>query len=174
MDYFQIQQDPRINYTPTLLDLGTHFDKRWVINEEYDKIPKITAFHIKEQEFTQYPDLLDRQIPIISKSFKELITLYEPQIMFKTISLIEAKKGMNKIYYLPIFKTIKCLHESTQYNLDETVIKTIVLDKEKIEDLSIFKVGNEKTKALMIRLDLMESLLRRNIKGIGFNKIRVR
>ena len=65
MDYFQIQQDPRINYTPTLLDLGTHFDKRWVINEEYDKIPKITAFHIKEQKFTQYPDLLDRQIPII-------------------------------------------------------------------------------------------------------------
>ena len=173
MDYFMIKQDGRFNYTPILLNVSQKIDKGWIRKEEQYKIPEIVSFHLKEQMAIQYPDFMDRQLTIISKAMKKVVSMYEPDLCLKTISLIEAKKGINMIYYLPIFERVDCIHKDC-IDSRKLIMQHMILDQDKLPECSIFQLATDQKNILIVRLDLLESMLRRNMKGITFERIELR
>lgn len=72
-----------------------------------------------------------------------------------------------------IFQEIECLSEKSELNLNKTVVKKIILDKEKIKNKKIFKIKESLKTLVVIRLDVAESLLRREFKGMCLERLEI-
>lgn len=175
MDYFILRQDRRYNYTPTIENLN-QVAYRWDFTmKNCHKIEDVNLVSASSPTHLNYIDLLDRQIFLISKEMKKLFLLYEPTLRFKMFILLNKKVngGETGEYYAPIFREVDCVSPASEFNLDKSVIKKLVLFEQKIQHLSIFRIGSIKAEAIIVRLDVVESLLRRNMSGLQFTKVEV-
>ena len=96
--------------------------------------------------------------------------------MFKTLALIDKVHNKQVNYYLPIVEELEVLSEATEFNLNKTVVRKLILDEEKMKQLSkkIFKIKESSKPLIIVRLDIAESLLRRNFKGIKLERVEIR
>lgn len=104
---------------------------------------------------------------------KKIIEKYDPEILFKTVPLIDLKYKKQGNYYMPIFEEVECLSEKAELNLNKTVVKKIILDKEKIKNKKIFEIKESEKTLVVVRLEVAESLLRREFKGMSLKRLEV-
>lgn len=175
MDYFILRQDRRYTRTPTIEQLNK-VAFRWDFTmKNCNKIEDVNMMEASSAEHLNYIDLLDRQVFLISKEMKKLFLLYEPTLQFKMFILLNKKVngGETGEYYAPICREVDCVSPASEFNLDKSVIKNLVLFEQKIQHLSIFRVGSIKAEAIIVRLDVVESMLRRNMHGLQLTKVGV-
>lgn len=141
--------------------------------QDAHKIPNRQIFMIHESENTVFTSIIDNPFPLISTEIRDVFDIYEPHIIYKEIVLLDQKYERAKVYYLPILEEIECLHEKSEYNLDKSVIKKGVIDYEKTKDKAIFRLMGFDHYYMVGRLDLVESILKRNVKGIGLKELEV-
>ena len=65
------------------------------------------------------------------------------------------------------------MHEKSEYNLDKSVIKKGVIDYGKTEGKAIFRLKGFGHYYMVGRLDLVESILKRKVRGIGLKELEV-
>ncbi len=173
MNYFLLKQDEDYINAPVLMDVFNKLDVRNINLLKAHKIDDILIFNTKCDEETEFLDILDRNLFLISEKMKKIIEKYAPEILFKTVPLIDLKYKKQENYYMPIFEDIECLSEKAELNLNKTVVKKIILDKEKIKGKKIFRIKESSKALVVVRLDVAESLLRREFKGICLQKLEV-
>lgn len=173
MDYFLLKQDERYTNTPRIIDLFKKIDTRNITLLKAHNIEDIIVFNVTADDNCEFLDVLDSQVFLISDDMKKIIEKYDRDILFKRLPLIDKKNSRQKNYSLPIFKEIEALSDKSELNLNKTVVKKIVLDKEKIHGKKIFKIKESSKPLIVIRLDVAESLLRRNFKGIKLERLQV-
>ena len=173
MDYFLLKQDEEYTNTPVLMEVFKGIDVRNINLLNAHKIDDILIFNVKCNENTEFLDILDRNLFLISEKMKKIIEKYDPGILLKTIPLIDLHQKKQENYYMPIFEEIKCLSEKAELNLNKTVVKKIILDKEKIKGKKIFKIKESEKTLVVVRLDVAESLLRREFKGMCLKRLEV-
>ena len=166
MDYFLLKQDEEYTNAPVLIDVFKKIDVRNINLLNAHKIDDIIIFNVKCTDETEFLDILDRNLFLISEEMKKIIGKYDLGIIFKTIPLIDLERGKQGNYYMPIFEEIGALSEEAEWNLNKTVVKKIILDKEKIKNKKIFKIKESEKTLIVVRLDVAESLLRREFKGM--------
>ena len=74
---------------------------------------------------------------------------------------------------MPIFQEIECLSENAEFNLNKTLVKRIILDNKKINGKKIFKIKESSKTLIVVRLDVAESLLRREFSGICLERLEI-
>jgi len=173
MDYFLLKQDEEYTNAPRLMDVFKNMDVRNINLLNAHKIEEIVIFNVKCDNETEFLDIIDRNLFLISEEMKKIIEKYDSEIIFKTIPLIDLPHGRQENYYMPIFEEIDCLSESSEFNLNKTVVKKIVLDKEKIKNKKIFKIKESSKILIVARLDVAESLLRREFKGMCLERLEI-
>lgn len=172
MDYFWIMQDKRYLNTPVISNIqDIVFKRRDVIIENEKKIPSINVAFAKPQRSIEFIDILDSQLFLIRDRVKEVFAMYEPAMIFKTVCILANFTGEYANYYMPISPKIDCLSEKSMITIDRCQVKKLVLNSTKICSQSIFRVSKLETDVMIIRLDVMESLLRRKIMDFQFKKI---
>lgn len=171
MDYFLLRQDDRYKKTPTIIDLHKKLDKRKINIKSAHELEDTIVFYIKPDKDNCFLDVLDSQLYLVSDRLKKLIAKYQPDIEFKTIALIDIENKKQKNYYLPIFEEIEALSEKSEYNIDKSVIKKLVLDSNRVKTKRIFKIKEGQKTLIVARLDFAESILRRDFDGIYLKKI---
>lgn len=174
MDYFLLKQDERYTNTPRIVDLFKKIDVRNLNLLKAHKIEEIIVYKVNTDDRSEFLDILDNQLFLISKPMKEIIERHENGILFKTLALIDKPNNKQKNYYLPIFEELEVLSEAAQLNLNKTVVRKLILNKEKLQDRKIFKIKESSKPIILVRLDVAESLLRRNFKGIKLERVEVR
>lgn len=173
MDYFLLNQDERYTNTPRLIDVFKKVNIKNLNLPNAHKIEDIIIFQVSADDGCEFLDILDSQLFLISEDMKKIIEKYDRNILFKTLVLIDSLRDRQENYSLPIFEEIECLSDKSELNLNKTVVKKIVLDKEKIEGKKIFKIKESSKPLIVIRLDVAESLLRRDFRGIKLEKLQV-
>ncbi|UZP04980.1 hypothetical protein JW813_08205 [Clostridium botulinum] len=173
MDYFLLKQDEEYTNAPMLMDVFKNIDVRNINLLNAHKIDDIVILNVKCNDETEFLDILDRNLFLISKEMKKIIKKYDSEILFKTIPLIDLPHERQENYYMPIFEEIECLSEKAELNLNKTVVKKIILDKEKIRNKKIFKIKESSKTLVVIRLDVAESLLRREFKGMCLERLEI-
>lgn len=173
MDYFLLKQDEEYTNAPVLLDVFKEIDVRNINLLNAHKIDDIVIFNVKCTEETEFLDILDRNLFLISEKMKKIIEKYAPDILFKTIPLIDLTYNKQENYYLPIFEEVEALGKNAELNLNKTVVKKIILDKEKIKGKKIFKIKESSKALVVVRLDVAESLLRREFKGMSLERLEI-
>lgn len=173
MDYFLLKQDEESKNVPVLMDVFNKVDVRNINLLNAHKIDEILIFNVKCTDETEFLDILDRNLFLISEKMKKIIGKYDLGILFKTIPLIDLSNKRQENYYMPILEEIECLSKTAELNLNKTVVKKIILDKEKIKEKKIFKIKESSKTLVVVRLDVAESLLRREFKGMCLKKLEV-
>ena len=173
MDYFLLKQDERYTNTPMLMDVFKNIDIRNINLLNAHKLEDMIIFNVKCDDETEFLDILDRKLFLISEEMKKIIEKYDSGIIFKTIPLIDLPHERQENYYLPIIEELDCLSENSEFNLNSTIVKKIILKKEKIKEKKIFKIKESSKTLIVIRLDVAESLLRRNFKGICLERLEI-
>lgn len=171
MEYFLLNQDEEYTNAPVLIDVFKTIDVRNINLLNAHKIDDIVIFNVKCTDETEFLDILDRNLFLISEEMKKIIEKYDPRIIFKIIPLIDLPHERQENYYMPIFEEIECLSEKAELNLNKTVVKKIILDNQKIKGKKIFKIKESEKNLIVVRLDVAESLLRREFKGICLERL---
>lgn len=166
MDYFILEVHP--NYTPpNIQKWNGKLDTKTLKEKQYDLLSEHLMFLVSKDMQMIFTDLITFPCFMVSKEGMEVIRLYEPFLVFAKVILFDEEKKKSKVYYIPFLEEVDCLTENSRFNLDRSVIHYAQVDGTKIKERTIVQIGNVNRTHILIRLDLAESLLRRNFIGMG-------
>lgn len=175
MNYFLLSQDRDYKRTPQIKNFISIALRKDFTPENCKRIKDINIVDASSDAPLTYIDLLDTQAFLVSAAVKKVLMMYDPALRFKMFCLLNksVQGGENGEYYAPIFRRIDCLSPNSKCNLDKSHIEKMVLFKHKIGCAPFFCVDRIQKEAVIVRLDAAESLLRRNLRGLKFEKVEV-
>lgn len=172
MDYFWIRQDRRYLHAPVFINAGDIVGNREDITIENEKmIADASVAFVRSPEAIDFVDILDTQFFLVSDRVKEVLKMFEPSLKFKMVCILDNLAGGYANYHLPIFPQADCLSEKSIILPDKTRVKRLVLDERKLGCRTMLKVAGLRVDVILIRLDVMESLLRRKIRTFEFERV---
>ena len=163
MDYFVMTQDQRLYSAAKLLPGPLNLPA--LTRAQLSAINSTMTLYVKADQNNQYPDYLEKPVGLVSEKLRGVMSKYQPDIRFKTVVLIEKERRRQELYYLIIPPIIKGLWLSEPKPGHE-----LALDVEQAGEAGIFW-DDSFAKRLIVRLDVAESILRRNSYGVTFEKV---
>lgn len=171
MKYFELQDNPDLKYAPKIKNGHGIIATRDITLEKYPELPKYQLFILNPATKIIFTDFILYPFLLVSPSVMDVIQMYKELCFYREVILLDQIGGESKLYYLPVFKETnkliviekenKVLEDSDFARLNEKVYL----------DNNIFWVRDSQKRHTIISLDLMESLLRRNITGIGIKEV---
>lgn len=172
MKYFLIETNER-NKIPYGINKNRAIDTRLLTKEKFGRLP---AWNVVEMDFPVegfFPDLICSPFLLLSDVFMETVIMYQPGTLHKGIKLWDRNNGVNETYFLTVLEEPDCMSDKTLFNSVGNRILRLVLDEEKIGDRAVFRIKGYTSSAIVGRLDFVESILRRNVRGIRLTEIGV-
>lgn len=171
MEYFIISQDKRVLNAVEPMGITKQITKEMLKKENLRKLGDLAIqCDIKENRWKQYIDFIENPISLVSDNLKEILKKYEEKIFLRPVVLADIKELRQDLYWLIIPESVDCLSPKSEFNKDGS-IKKLIIDEKKIGYSKIFKVQGVIENLIIIRLDLAESLLRRDFTGIRLKKV---
>ncbi|MCL1935161.1 MAG: hypothetical protein FWF57_02120 [Defluviitaleaceae bacterium] len=164
--YFRIIEDKSIENRPKILGFKSTFKKAEYLEKEN------TIIYVKSTgKEIEYTDYLDKTLLLVSDEFKEVVKMYNKDYIYKTVALQEENTTNQKIYWtIEMPSENKCLATSTTFN-PHGILDRIVINNEKAEGLTFFRLENKLWNTYIVNLKLAESLLRRNLQGFEIEEL---
>ncbi len=172
MKYFLIETNEK-NRIPYGINKNHAIDTRLLTKE---KINQLSMWNIVEMNLPRevfFPDIICRPFTLLSETCIKTVMMYEPEIVYKGIKLWHKNSGANVNYFLPILDELECMSDKTQYNSVGNRIIRLALDRDKIGSKAVFKIKEYEGSGFIGRLDFVESILRRGVRGILLKEIEV-
>ena len=173
MTYFLLESDPLYKDAPILRDWSGKIERGSILPGQSHHIPPRMVLDIYPNAHTIFTDVIDFPFLLISKTCMDVVKLYEPQIVSKQIVLLDAENRLKKIYHLPILPHLECLSEDSVLSLDKSELKEGILDLSKVGNKGIFHIAGLSRFYTVIRLDMLESMLKRGTRGIKITPMKV-
>lgn len=171
MNYFLLHSDPRYVDSPEFLNWSRKIDPRNIRPGCSHKIARRQILNIRPNPHVVFIDAISSPFLLLSKKCMEVVTIYEPQVISKQIILLDMETPQRETYYLPILKQIPCLATGSEWNLDKSILIKGVINLEPVGDASIFQLADMKSTYTVIRMDILESMLKRGARGIGITPL---
>lgn len=172
MKYFLIETDEK-NRIPYNINKNHVIDVRMLNREDFEGLP---MWNIVEMDFPRegfFPDMICTPLLLLSEVYLKTVMMYQPNVLFKGIKLWDKESGINVTYMLTILDELECISDRTQFNSVGNRILNLVLDREKVTSKAVFRFKECDKNALIGRMDFVESILRRGIKGIKLTEIEI-
>lgn len=171
MEYYKMMTDQRIMNRFVLKDFPGNESVEYQLKDA-DKLKDSVILRTVEKDDGAYPDVIEAPIYMVSRMVKDVITLYDETTVFKSAPVMNYGIRQLHPYYILLQDRIDCLHESTTFREDKSLIH-LVLDEEKIGNRQIFKIAGIGPAYVIVSMDIAESILRRNGYGIRFEHVDV-
>lgn len=173
MKFYLLGTDASYTNYPRIKKWFGRIDHRNLNIHDAYKIPYRQLFMVHESENTVFTSIVDRPFPMVSAEVKEVFDLYEPHIIYKEIVLLDQKYERAEVYYIPILEELDCLDGKSEYNLDHSLIKKGIIDYDKTKGKAVFRLKGFDHYYMVGRLDLVESILKRDVRGVGLKELEV-
>lgn len=164
--YFLIRTNKLFISAPVVINWFDKIDINLINVEQSYRLPNRKVLSIKSNAETVFPDVISKPFFLVSKKVHDVILMYQPKTVFKEIILLDRINGLAGQYFLPILKEYDCLSDKSEINLNRSVVAKPILKKELIPEDVIFKIGGLSNSYIVVRLDFIESVLRRGARGI--------
>ena len=172
MKFFLTETNTR-NRLPYGINANRAVDVRYANRKSSYRIPNCCVVDMKTPSEVFFPDIITEPFLMVSREVAEVIEMYTPGTIFKTIYLLETESEINATYFMPFVEEVECLSEQTKKSRGGTELLDIVLRTEAVADKPIFRVAGYTHAYLIVRLDAIESMLRRGIRGITLKELTV-
>lgn len=165
-------QDKRVLGAVEPLISPKELNKQMIKKENYRDIDSILPGQcsVKESYQQEYIDFIEYPMPFVSDELKELLIKYDERLITKPVVFQDIKKQKQTVYWLIAPKFVNCLSLKSKFKKDQS-IDTLIIDEKKIEYCPLFRIDGIYENYIIVRLDLAESILRRDFTGIKFKKI---
>ncbi|MDO3675714.1 hypothetical protein [Paenibacillus ehimensis] len=175
MEYYILAQDERITGFEEPAGIAKSVDSRLlrVRDEEGRAALEQMVLQFYTQGKGEYIDFIERPIPLVSDALKAIFDRYQPHVYYKLVVLADIKAMKQTLYWITVPDTLACLSEESEWHKNGS-LKTPVLDPRKVGHYKIFKISDSMADFIVVDLDVAESILRYNPKGIRLKKIDVR
>lgn len=175
MKYFEIQDSPELKYAPQLKDWYGKFDVRDIRIDTFPKLPDMQLFIIEPSENTIFTDLILFPFLLVSPMVQEVIKMYREHCFFRKVILLDQKNKESRLYYLPVLDETNDIQlQRIQYTNGKEVLDPTDMRGERIElDRNFFWVKDTKKRHIVLSLDMAESLIRREITGLGLCEVKL-
>ncbi len=163
MRYFFIKQDAKLVHGPQIVNWYQKINVEDIQPGTYYKIPNRVVLPVRGDKDTIFPEVLFHPFFMISKKIKDVLKLYEPALKYKEIVLLDGQNNKAEVYFLPFLEEIDCIvKEKTVYGQFHASIEKGAISKAAVGENSIFFIRHNNDKYIIVRLDLLESMLRRD------------
>lgn len=173
MKYFFVETDEK-NRIPYSINKNRAIDTRKLNRKEFGNLPRWNLLEMETPMEVFFPDLICSPCILMSEECMDAVRIYHPDTLCRGVKLWDKKTGINATYLLTVLEEVDCISEETEYNPLGNRIVRLVLDREKVGDRAVFRIKNYDRAGIVGRLDFVESLLRRNGRGIRLEEIEVR
>lgn len=171
MNYFILSQDERIINAVKPVGIAQVIKKELLTIERMEELEELERqFPVLEKGEMVYTDFIEKPIMLISDAVKQLVEKYVPNMPFKAVVLTDMPKLMQTLYWLVIPPRVRCLSAQTEFHLDGT-LKKLVIDEQLAAPYSFFQIEGIKEQFIVVNIELAESILRRDFRGIRLQKI---
>lgn len=161
MRYFLINEDKKLTERPQLLNWYQKIPEQYLTWGTYHKVPEKTVLYVKENSKLYFPDIMTFPFLMINKKLKSVLDLYEPNMGYRQVILIDKKHEYAAQYFLPHLQKFDCISDKSVFNTDHSYLVKPVLNEENLKDKCIFELAGVKNRHIITRLDFLESVLRR-------------
>lgn len=167
MKYFEILVDE--NYIPPCpIEWYGKLDKKALEGKKVYELPRHYIFSVERHQQMVFTDIITFPCFMISEKLKEIIQKYDPHIRYTRIIFYDRMRGESKEYYLPILE-----EREDERKAGSSLADILILKQKNIENSVIFAIRQKQQTRIIMRIDLLESILRRDAIGIGINEIKV-
>lgn len=167
MKYFILTNGDK-NPFPQIINWSQSIDVRMLTRDEYQKMPSFIQLNAKLGMDGIFPDVIDKPFLLLSRTAMEVTALYDSAIPFLFFALFDTGKGECATYFCPVLEEEECLAGKPGPGQRE-----IILTRRKMNGLPLFRVRIGMESATIIRMDLAESLLEREIVGMELKEVRL-
>lgn len=175
MKYFLVKSNLNYERVPTIIRIPLkEISPSDLSNKNYYKFKSVTVLPIYEREEFDFIDCVSSPIFLISDICMDVVKIYNPSIVSKNIVLLSEKSGKMKTYHLPLLPVVNCLTEKSKFNSDKSSIEYAELDLAKVKNNNIFYIGDSTGNYTVIRLDVLESMLKRGVRGFHISELDIR
>lgn len=171
MRYFLMKEDKQYRNTPEVINWYQKTQARLLAQGEYGMVPERVLFTVQGKEEIYYPEILFHPFFLVGKEVKHLLELYEPNYGYKEVIYLHQKAKHVEEYFHPILPKLDCLSKESEYNMDHSAVTRIVLNLQKTGDKTIFAINGVKDRHIIVRLDLVESIMRKRAKGFRLEEV---
>lgn len=172
MRYFIIRQDHQLPYSMKLRDFEMTGQHQVFYKEDAHRLNEVSFLYVLGSGDEVFSDLIQNPIYMISEKVQPVFDMYEDELIFKKVMLINKEVQSQKKYFHVVTDHIEGLSDKTLFYPDGRE-KKIILEASKIYPHHIFQLKNVKGNYLIVSLPVVESLLRRKVQGILFEEIEV-
>ncbi len=172
MKFFLIETNTR-NRLPYGINANRAVDIRYANRKSSYRIPNCCVVDMKTPSEVFFPDIITEPFLMVSREVAEVIEMYTPETIFKTIYLLETESEINATYFMPFVEEVECLSEQTKRSRGGTELLDIVLRQDAVAEKPIFRVAGFTHVYLIVRLDAIESMLRRGTRVIKLKELSV-
>ena len=169
MKYFLVKEDEIYHNRPNATHVPTNKIKtEYLRDKKYHLFPDVTILPIQDSNEINPIDIVCFPFFMVSDTFFTVLKVYNPFLNYKTMIL----EGVNKhhTYKMPLIPRIKCLSPNSKLSVDKSRIEYIELDYEKVKHHSVFYIGDVTDNYVVMNLDILESALKRGIKGLSIQQ----
>jgi len=170
MIFFLVETDAK-NQIPHGINANRAVDLRYVNRGQAYMIPNCCVVDMKTPREVFFPDILTEPFLMVSEEAAQVIEMYMPETIFKTIYLLETESEIHATYFMPFLEEVDCLAEQTERSRGGTELLDIVLCKDAVNEKSVFRVAGFSHVYLIVREDALESMLRRDVCGIKIKEL---
>lgn len=149
MKFYIIETDQR-NPLPDIRKMYSEIPVKYLVPEFAYKLQDDYVFEIITEDETLLPDIFTVPFFMVKRDLFRVIMMYIPEIKAKYISLVDVKRERYETYVMPVLEMI---------------------DRRKLEEIDasdklLFYVTDFYERYVVIRLDMLESFLRRDAMGV--------
>ena len=171
MRYFLLDLNPACTKPPRILNNFDDIRKKDINLKNCHAIKKRVVFNVENLAGTIFTDIITQPFLLFSQRVMDITRKYAPHTVCKQTLLLDKENNMPYIYFLPILPRIDCISDKSELNNGRTKFIRPVIHADKIKDLNIFWLDKFNSDLPVITLDLAESILRRETKGINLTQV---
>lgn len=167
MKYFILGRDGANPY-PQVLNWSQVLDMRKLNRLRYQELPPYFLLDMKMGFDSLFPDIILFPFLLLSKGAMEVAVLYDSEMPYRFTTLFDVEKGQFVSYYCPVLEEVDCVVGGNAHER-----KGILLDREKISGIPLFYIRIKDETMAVIRMDLAERLLERDVVGMELEEVNV-
>ena len=171
MKYFLLRSEAKYTNMPMVSKIPDEINMQDIVHGRLHNFPKIAILPIHENANTNFIDCISSPFLLLSDICMSVVKIYEPNTVSKQMVLLDSKSQMMKTYQLPILPRFHCLTQNSKCNLDNSIIEYAQIDLANVGDCSMFHIADVTKTYTVIRLDMLESMLKRHVKGFSVVEI---
>lgn len=172
MRFFTMEQDKALADLIEFRDFDICGPRHIFYKRDADDINDSTTLYLTEKSGECAPDFIQSPIPLVSDTVKKVLDMYEDDMVFRSVAIISKEQGTILPYHTLLLDSMGALSEKTEFYPNGSV-KRLVLDRDKIGEHHVFWINDRRFRNPFVSLEIVESLLRRNVTGIIFREVEV-